>query len=1300
MFELICNSSLWDSNQTWNTESPKLSSCMIQTVFVWLPAFILWLCIPYLIWDCIKSQKKSIQWNYYNISRLLIAIVCTGVTLVDCILCLCRRYQWDDNPTTAHILATIIQFITRLALCIVFYCHRKYGINSSGCVWLYLLLDTVFGALSVATYATQQDIRRNYEFILYCIEFSLTVVLLVFCLFADRLLTLNIDHKITDNNNICPENRASFASKLTFHWLNKTLTQQTIGQRIRSCLTSAVYRKSLVVDNNDNNGNNDSQVTNGEIISLMAIDCSRFADDLPLVIYAFMAPIQIAVILYQFYVDLGLSSLSGLVIIVLLFLMCAIVSKYAKHFIGKQMSIKDQRLNITNDILNGMKVTKLYAWEEAFHKIIVNLRINEIKQLRWSTLLNVSYFVTASCAPYWIIFFTFMVYLLTNVDANQLNAQKLFVPLALAQFLRGVLVMFPQGVNSFIWIMIAIKRLEKYLNLNDKCEYIKQNDGNSDADHQCMVSVTNGRFTWETTPSSSSPALVAKNIEPITNSATFSLNNINLKIHEKQFVAVVGSVGSGKSSLLAALFGEMKLQSGTVSYGRGKGSNKIAYVPQQAWIQNASLKDNILFGKPLDTGLYKRVVRGCALEQDLRQLSAGDQTEIGEKGINLSGGQKQRVSLARAVYSDADLYLLDDPLSAVDSHVGKHLMQEVLDSRTGILKNKTRILVTNQLFVLPNVDLIVVLNDGNITAIGSYDYLMNENKEFYDLVKQYSVNNENNDNVYLKYAKQMSIMLSTLTIVFLIISAAVTIGINFWLKTWSQQQQHSTTGVHHTNGYYLAILAALTSGQILTLFVGRFALVFGSLLASTRMHDRLLWSVMRSPMKFFDTTPLGRIVNRFSKDIDTIDTVTAFTLGYVLYLSLVCLSGIIVVSIPVPLFMIPVVVLIILESITRSPIIAYFSETLNGLPSIRAYGCSDRFIGHMESLVDTNQRCQYPSVVVNSWLQIRLDCLSSALIFFVALLIILKRQSLTGGDTGMALSNVTNLSYNLGLIVRMFTQFENSMVSFERIDEYCRLESEADLTSGQQLPDNWPTNGCVEFRQYSTRYREGLDLVLNQIDLNIKSGEKIGIVGRTGAGKSSLTLALFRLIESVSGKIVIDGIDISQLGLQQLRSRLTILPQDPVLYTGTIRSNLDPFDKCSDDDLWSVLEHSHLKSFVKSSDAGLDYRVTEGGDNLSVGQRQLICLARTLLRNTRVLILDEATAAVDVETDALIQQTIRQHFKSCTVLTIAHRLNTIMDSDRVLVLNEGRVAEFDSPNNLLNNETTIFYSLAKDAAII
>ncbi|XP_054157358.1 ATP-binding cassette sub-family C member 3-like [Oppia nitens] len=500
--------------------------------------------------------------------------------------------------------------------------------------------------------------------------------------------------------------------------------------------------------------------------------------------------------------------------------------------------------------------------------------------------------------------------------------------------------------------------------------------------------------------------------------------------------------------------------------------------------------------------------------------------------------------------------------------------------------------------------------------------------------------------------------------------------------------------------------------------IQQFVLVFGSILVSKRMHKKLLSAIIWSPMSFFDTTPLGRIINRFSKDIDTLDNIKTI-LNHISEYSQICLSGIITVLIKTPLYFVPFIVMAIifyvtqhfftifssqlkrLESITRSPIYAYFSETLNGLSTIKAYGCSDRFIRHMESLIDTNQKTLYVTIIANSCLQILMDIISSLLILFAILFVILKRNLYTGGDTGMSLSNVIILSFNLGSLVLSISKLEESMVSFERLDEYSRLKPETDLKLQKQLiPNNWPNKGCIDFQQYCSRYRDGLDLVLNKINFSIKSGEKIGIVGRTGAGKSSITLALFRLIEASSGKIIIDGIDISEVDLHELRTRLTILPQDPVLYSGTIRLNLDPLGICSDDDLWIALEHSHLKSFVKSCDGELDYRVTDCGDNISVGQRQLICLARALIRKTRILILDEASAAVDVETDALIQQTIRQHFKSCTVLTIAHRLNTIMDSDRVLVLNEGRVAEFDSPMKLLTNSSSIFYCLSKDAGLI
>ncbi|XP_054161810.1 multidrug resistance-associated protein 1-like [Oppia nitens] len=1344
MFEQICDTPLWISNQTWNTPTPHLSSCMIDTVFTWLPVKFIWLCIPYIIWECRKSDKQSIQWNYYNISRLLIASLSAVLALVDCILCLLRRFQWHDNTTdtninTAHIISTVIQCVTRLAVCIIFSCHRKYGLNSCGWhIKTYLLLTTIFGALSIVTYTTQQAMIENYEFIIYCLQFYLTLALLIFSSIDDRLPENSYGSLVNDTK--CPQDMATWPSILTFNWMNSLIIKywqqnsltigdlwaireqniyalysaniSVLGQRMTACLISAVYRKSLVLDYNDRK----NHVTSGQIISLMSIDCTRFTDGMLNIAFAISSPAQILVILGLLYSELGASpTLASAAIICLMLAICLSTSKSVKHYITKQIKYKDQRIQLTNDLLNGIKVTKLYAWETAFYKMIVKLRANEIRHIRWSSMLGVIYVFMATCSPYIVFSVAFIAYIfIDDGSGGQLDAQKLFVSMALCLFLRNVLFYLPTGIDAVLSINITIRRLNKFLNLRDKCDYVTHNAGGND---NCVVSIENGSFTWSAVNNKDKSSNQSNNMS--TNK--FHLNDINLKITDQSFVAIVGGVGSGKSSLLEALFGEMDKQSGNVDIRLG---NKLAYVPQQAWIQNASLKQNILFGKPYSDSLYRQVLYSCSLEQDLSQLTAGDETEIGEKGINLSGGQKQRVSLARAVYSDADLYLMDDPLSAVDAHVGKHLMKEILDSKTGLLRNKTRILVTNQLFVLPNVDQIVVLKNVNETKheINSLNkfYSNNNNKQLID--EEYFENGNVSYKVYIKYAKQMSILLSTVMFAFVLASNVFIISINFWLKHWSQQQHTGAQQPDNNNYYELKVLTVLTVCQMITLFISRYTLIIGSLRASIRMHNRMLWSVMRSSMQFFDTTPLGRIVNRFSKDIDIIDTTTHLFLGYCLFLTLTCISSVIIISIVTPLFIIPLIILCLLyymfqhyytklscqlkrlESITRSPIYACFSESIAGLSSIRAYGCEDRFIRQLDRKVDTNMRCLFPFVAANSWLQIRLDLLSNLVVFFAALFIILDRQSLKAGDTGMSLSNVMTLTYTLGAVVRMFVQFENSMVSFERIDEYCRLAPEARWRSAnnkkQQLADNWPNRGEIDFVEYSTQYRESLDLVLNSIDLSIKSGEKIGIVGRTGAGKSSLTLALFRLIESVSGRIVIDGIDISQLGLQELRSRLTIIPQDPVLFSGTIRSNLDPFGNCSDDQLWTVLEQSHLKLFVRSLEAGLDCCVAEGGDNLSVGQRQLICLARALLRHTAVLILDEATAAVDVETDTLIQQTIKQQFKSCTVLTIAHRLNTIMDSDRVIVLHEGRVAELDTPNNLLTDSQSIFYSLAKDAGLV
>ncbi|XP_054155851.1 ATP-binding cassette sub-family C member 2-like [Oppia nitens] len=877
-----------------------------------------------------------------------------------------------------------------------------------------------------------------------------------------------------------------------------------------------------------------------------------------------------------------------------------LVSLYTVLLTKQLMSIKDKRQNLMNEILNGIKVLKLYAWEEAFMGLVEKIRTKELDKFFTFGKSFIVYVVLSYTSPAIVQLITYCTYVAINQgdQLNQINASKIFVSLALFNLIRQIMFSLPQSLNAITL-------------------------------------------------------------------------NINLNIIDGQFVAIVGSVGSGKSSLMSALFGDMDLigSNGKVNV---RPDISVAYVPQQAWILNDTVKENIVFGKPMDRVLYDQVLETCALRHDLHQLADGDQTVIGEKGVNLSGGQKQRVSLARAVYSGADLYLLDDPLSAVDSHVGKHIVSKVLDSRTGILSNKTRLLVTNQLFVLPDVDLIVVIKDGIITSVGTYDNLLENDCYFSELIQQYLA-----ESPYCSLGFLFSIIGFN----------GLLFGSSFWLSIFcnnidintshtpspsSSSSSVGTGSITTDSYYYLSIFSAFIVGNIITVLASRLFMINGIRRASKRLFSRLLSSVMHSPMNYFDSQPIGRLMNRFGNDTDFIYIKTSRQLKR-------------------------------LESTTRSPIYSHFGQTLAGVSSIRAYGCTDRFVRESDRLVDINQMCLYPNVVSNSWLQIWLTSLSNCLLFFAALFAVLGKGSLTGSDIGLSLSYAMSLTLMLDYFIKSFAQLENNMVSVERIDEYCRLESESDwhrCDDDYPLADNWPDRGSVRFESYATRYGVGLDLVLNDIDVDIKPGEKIGIVGRTGAGKSSLTLALFRLIEPAMGQIVIDGIDIGRLGLHKLRSRLTIIPQEPILFSGTIRFNLDPFDQFSDDHLWTVLEQSHLKEFVAASDRGLDWTVAESGDNMSVGQRQLICLARALLRNTRILILDEATAAVDVETDALIQQTIRQEFRSSTVLTIAHRINTIMDSDRVLVLDNGRVAEFAEPNSLLANKLSIFYTLASDAGIV
>ncbi|XP_053202214.1 ATP-binding cassette sub-family C member 3-like [Panonychus citri] len=1133
-----------------------------------------------------------------------------------------------------------------------------------------------------------------------------------------------------------------------------------LGMRVTSTLTAAIYKKSLNLSDKAS-----KEVNSGEVVNLMSVDAKRFLDLLPYLNLIWSAPLQILLSIWFLYIELGYSSLFGLGVMVLMMPINGATIHLCQKFQVKFMEQKDERVKFMNEILSGIKIIKFYAWENSFLKIVNELRKKELGHLRrLSYLENFSAFLWL-CSPMIVSVATFAAYVL--IQKESLTAEKAFVSLSLFHLLQNPLSMLPELLSYFVMTSISIRRINKFLSYEDLDPYVTK-DQEIDA-----ISVDDGYFKWnkkkkikETKKRKSLLGLFRGGKEEIMNDSESpqekipTLQKINMKVKPGSFVAIVGSVGSGKSSLLSAILGEMEKISGRININ---GKYSIAYVAQQAWIQNTSLKNNILFGSPFDESKYNQVISACALEPDIAYLPGGDETEIGEKGINLSGGQKQRVSLARACYSDSNLFILDDPLSAVDAHVAQHIFKKVLSSKTGILRNKTRVLVTNKLDLLSKVDSIYVLTNGSITENGTYKQLMEAEGEFCDLVEQftnqsvekdneqheestnnkpideeYSVklsNEENNDktklieneesqtgrvkwSVYFEYFRMVSILWTSLIVLSYGISNGFQVASYIWLSKWSSDS--TTRNVTLPNpemrlGVY-SFLGFCRGGLTL---LGSFSLVNGTLRASTEFHRNIAYKVFRSPMSFFDTNPNGRIVNRFSKDIDVIDTGLPIFLNYWILHLFEVISACIIICIHTPLFIITLVPITMiytfiqqiymsssrqlkrLESVTRSPIYSHFGETLNGVSTIRAFNVSERFIQESAYKVDHNLSCLFPSIVANRWLSIRIELCGNLMVLSTSIFAVLSRGSLDPGAVGLAVSYALSITASLNELVRMASDLDTSIVAVERVMEYCKLKSEADWYEGKVMPpEDWPSKGSIKFDKYETRYREGTELILKGISGEIKGLEKIGIVGRTGAGKSTVTLSLFRLIEGSGGSISIDGLNISELPLHPLRSRLAIIPQDPVLFGGTLRFNLDPFDCYSDNDIWDALSHAHLKQFVNNTGQGLNYQIAEEGKNLSVGQRQLLCLARALLKKPKILFLDEATAAIDLETDSLIQKTIRTEFKDCTILTIAHRLNTILDSDRVMVLDRGQIAEFDEPKVLLENKQSIFYSLAKEANLV
>ncbi|NWS41791.1 MRP1 protein, partial [Probosciger aterrimus] len=1107
--------------------------------------------------------------------------------------------------------------------------------------------------------------------------------------------------------------------------------------KIKTAVIGLIYKKALTLANSSRRN-----YTTGEIVNLMSADTQQLMEMTVNINLLWSAPFQIIMAVVFLWKELGPSVLAGVALLLLVIPINALIAAKVKRLKKSQMKNSDQRVKLLGEMLHGIKILKLYAWEPAYQRKVMSIRECEVDVLKSSGYLTTYSMLTLTCIPFMVSLATFGVFFHMDKD-NVLTATKVFTSISLFNILRLPLFDLPSVISAVAQTKVSLSRLEDFLCAED----INPEDVNTNYSGNHAVGFIGASFCWE------------KNGVPV-------LKNLSVSIPEGSLVAVVGEVGSGKSSFLSAVLGEMEKLEGTV---QRRGS--VAYASQQAWIQNGTLQENILFGANLHRPYYELVLESCALLPDLEQLPNGDQTEIGERGVNISGGQKQRVSLARAVYSNADLYLLDDPLSAVDVHVGKHLFEKIIGP-SGLLKSKTRILVTHNVTFLPHTDLIIVMEEGRISQMGNYQELVSKRANFVELIQVFSAEHTtekttpvevvrspeeegqlgrslqqrellkhkdsfsdqwklltNNKekvatggmkmSVVLKYLQAFNWQWMWLTIAAYLGQNALAIGQNLWLSTWTAEtaKVSDLTEWKQSQNYKLRIYGLLGFIQG-SLFVccGAYVITRGSLSASRALHHQLLDNVLHLPLQRFETDPVGQIINRFTKDLFIVDSRFHYYLRTWLNCTLDVIGTILVITSALPLFIVVVIPLGYfyfniqryyiassrqirrLAGASHSPVISHFSETLVGRSTIRAFGHQERFIRKNNDVVYENLVYFYNNVISNRWLSVRLEFLGNLMVFFAALFVVLAGNTMSSSTVGLSISYALNIIQSLNFWVRKACEIETNAVSIERICEYAKMDKEGPWITSKRPPVGWPDRGIIEFVNYKAQYRKDLGLALKDVSFQIQSKEKVGIVGRTGAGKSTLTNCLFRVLEGSEGKIIIDGIDISTIGLHDLRGNLNIIPQDPILFSGTLQSNLDPLGKHSDFELWEVLELCHLKDFVQSLPKKLLHEISEGGENLSVGQRQLVCLARALLRKTKILVLDEATASVDMETDNLVQSTIKREFHNCTILTIAHRLHTVMDSERVLVLDTGRILEYDTPHNLLQRKGA-FSEMVAEAGI-
>ncbi|GJP59749.1 hypothetical protein CLOP_g15118 [Closterium sp. NIES-67] len=1184
-----------------------------------------------------------------------------------------------------------------------------------------------------------------------------------------------------------------------------------LGMNVRAALTGHVFDKALRLSNAARHAH-----PMGEIVNYMALDVQRVADMMFQLNNLWTLPLQILLALLLLHVTVGpAGTLAGVATMVVMMWLQLVVAGQARECQKERTAWQDLRLKATTEALNNMKVIKLHAWEGRFLEQIEDYRAEEAAWLARYNYLMAANIVLLWMSPLLVASATFAACVAFQ---EPLSAASIFTAIATFRILQEPLRSFPDVLSSISQALVSLDRLARYQSAQEI--EVTAVSWLSPEDTEDAVFVDGGAFTWDLPP----PHLLHMH-RP-------TLRGIGMQIGRGARVAICGPVGSGKSSLLSCILGEMHKLSGIVQV-----AGTIAHVPQTPWIQNGTIRDNVTFGLQMNRALYERVLRVCALAADLAVLPRGDETEIGERGINLSGGQKQRIQVARAVYHDADIYLLDDPFSSVDTATGSMIFDECV---LGLLGAKTVLFVTNQLEFLPAADLILVMRDGEIVQAGQYEELQRAGTDFSllmdahndamdsmdlphpshhpnhppqpqrapslgnilaangDVFSRFDMDDQElamlllgpeagadglglasgggsggmggsgmggagagsggagpsglapdgslvgivggaggvvvgpmaavaaavasgaedrqfgrvNGEVYRAYlTRAYGGSMVPIIVASQVLFQVLQIGANWWLAREVQPLHPAVLTWPDVRAY-----ASLAIGSGLFVVLRAFLSVHVGLRTADGFFQDMLHAVFRAPMAFFDSTPTGRTLARASADQNALDLQLFFNFGSVLN-NLVQLLGIFLVTSavtwPVIVVLIPLALLYVplqryylsssreltrIDGLTKSPILAHFSETLAGAAVIRAFAQEERFEIENADAVDNNMRAYFHYYGAIYWLGLRLETISAVVLAFVAFLLVLVPQgTIEPGLAGVSLAY--GLTLNMALVMTMWhlSNLENKLVAVDRIRHFSAIPSEAPLiVEGNRPSADWPNRGSISFENLQMRYREAMPLVLKGVTVTFRGGEKVGVVGRTGSGKSTLVAALFRLVEPVGGRVMIDGVDISTIGLQDLRSRLAIIPQDPTLFEGTVRSNLDPLARYHSSLLWEVLEKCQLAEAVMDKEDKLDAIVVEGGENWSVGQRQLFCLARALLKRSRILVLDEATASVDSATDAIIQRTIKENFARATVITVAHRIPSVIDSDKVLVLEAGRVEEFDSPVRLLANKRSLFSQLVAE----